>query len=254
MGFFEKVYKHAYAPNTRETVRRQVLHQLTQAQIVDYNPDNPALPVNSPRAHYAISPIALATIRTYQTSQWEKASAAFKQAVGDLNSKYQKVNKNWVSIQVDDIDMNLSPGKHNEVQAAVINEFKPRFAKDSRVLYIGDTAKKDLYVKEDEIRELHIPVDNHSKLPDIILYDSVKKWLFLVEVVTSHGPVSPKRFFELEKLFSSCSAGKIYVTAFPDQHEFKKHAAEIAWETEVWIMESPDHLIHFNGDRFMGPR
>ncbi|MFS2517149.1 MULTISPECIES: BsuBI/PstI family type II restriction endonuclease [Parabacteroides] len=30
--------------------------------------------------------------------------------------------------------------------------------------------------------------------------------------------------------------------------------ADIAWETEVWIAENPGHMIHFNGDRFIGPR
>lgn len=78
--------------------------------------------------------------------------------------------------------------------------------------------------------------------------------LFLIEAVTSHGPVSPKRLLELEAFLKDCKVGKVYVTAFPDMAEFKKHSGNIAWETEVWLMEVPDHMIHFNGDRFMGPR
>lgn len=91
-------------------------------------------------------------------------------------------------------------------------------------------------------------------MPDIVLFAKNRNWLFLIEVVTSHGPVSPKRLIELEEMLKNCDVGKIYVSAFPDLKEFKKHTSDIAWETEVWIAEMPDHLIHFNGDRFLGPR
>jgi len=97
-------------------------------------------------------------------------------------------------------------------------------------------------------------MNEHGKLPDVVLYDKKRKWLFLIEAVTSHGPVSPKRIIELEKMLENCEAGKVYVSAFPDFKEFKKHTSDIAWETEVWVMEFPEHMIHFNGDRFMGPR
>lgn len=156
----------------------------------------------------------------------------------------------------DGTELVFSPGKHNEVQIAVIKEFAPRFAHGSGLLYVGDTANKDLHIDTEGLKRLGIPIDQHSKLPDVVLYDKKRKWLFLIEAVTSHGPVSPKRIVELEKLLENCKAGKIYVTAFPDLKEFKRHTNEIAWETEVWIAEKElyDHMIHFNGDRFMGPR
>ncbi|WP_283240947.1 BsuBI/PstI family type II restriction endonuclease, partial [Vibrio parahaemolyticus] len=94
---------------------------------------------------------------------------------------------------------------------------------------------------------------SHDKLPDVVVYDEKRQWLFLIEAVTSHGPVSPKRWLELEKALNGCSVGRVYVTAFPHRVEFRKNAADIAWETEVWIADNPDHMIHFNGDRFLGP-
>ena len=66
--------------------------------------------------------------------------------------------------------------------------------------------------------------------------------------------MTPKRVVELEAMFAVSSAGRVYVSAFPDLAEFRKHLKQIAWETEVWIAEIPEHLIHFNGDRFLGPR
>lgn len=104
------------------------------------------------------------------------------------------------------------------------------------------------------MEKLGIPIDEHSKLPDVVLYDKKKQWLFLVEAVTSHGPVSPKRIVEMEKMLKNCKAGKIFVTAFPDFKEFRRHTSDIAWETEVWVVNFPDHMIHFNGDKFIGPR
>ncbi|MCX6238044.1 MAG: BsuBI/PstI family type II restriction endonuclease [Bacteroidia bacterium] len=151
-------------------------------------------------------------------------------------------------------ELMFSPGRHNLVQVAIIKEFASRFALGSELIYVGDTANKDLYIDINALKALEIPIDEHNKLPDVVLFDKKHNWLFLIEAVTSHGPVSPKRIMELENLLKSCKAGKVYVSAFPDFKEFKKHTLDIAWDTEVWLMDFPEHMIHFNGDRFIGPR
>jgi len=256
MSFISINYKKVYAPNTRETFRRQVLHQFVQAGIADYNPDIPDLPVNSPRAHYAISQIALKTIKTYQTKNWAKAVKNFHTNVGGLKEKYSKGREmSRVPVKLADGQLlQLSPGKHNEVQAAIVEDFASRFAQGSILLYLGDTENKDLHIDKVKLKSIGIPITEHSKLPDVVIFDEEKNWLYLIEAVTSHGPMSPKRIFELEEFLKDCKAGKIYVSAFPDFSEFKKHTNNIAWDTEVWIVEFPEHMIHFNGDRFIGPR
>ena len=256
MTFVNENYGKSYAPNTRETFRRQVLHQFVQARVVDYNPDNPSLPVNSPRAHYALTSEVLEVLKTYKTRNWKNALKNFIETVGKLSEVYLKERE---LIQIPVVLQNgeilkLSAGKHNEVQAAIVEQFAPRFANGGTLLYLGDSAKKDLFVDEKGLKDLGIPIDQHSKLPDVVIYDNKRKWLFLIEAVTSHGPVSPKRLLELEDFLKNCKVGKVYVTSLPDMSEFKKHSNNIAWETEVWLMEVPDHLIHLNGDRFMGPR
>jgi hypothetical protein len=256
MIFMAEHYKRTYAPNTRETVRRQVLHQFVQAGIADYNPDNPSLPVNSPNAHYAISSAALEVIKTFSSSKWQSSVSKFKEEIGTLTKRYIKErNLKMIQLQLaDGTSVKLSPGKHNKVQAAIVNHFAPRFVPGGFLLYLGDTAKKDLVTDSKKLEELGIPITQHSKLPDVVIYDPEKKWLFLIEAVTSHGPISPKRMVELEELLKNCGVGKIYVSAFPDFAEFKRHTNALAWETEVWIVEHPDHMIHFNGDKFLGPR
>ena len=256
MAFIAENYGKEYAPNTRETFRRQVLHQLVQAGIADYNPDIPDLPVNSPRAHYAISAKALETIKTFRTENWKNSVVQFKNEIGELKKKYSKERKlSRVPITLPNGKvLMLSPGKHNLVQAAIVEEFASRFAKGSILLYLGDTEQKNLHIDKKKLKSIGIPITEHSKLPDVVIYDESKNWLYLIEAVTSHGPMSPKRIVELEDFLTNCKAGKIYVSAFPDFSEFKKHTKNIAWDTEVWIMEFPEHMIHFNGDRFLGPR
>jgi len=256
MNFISDKYKKRYAPNTRETFRRQVLHQFVQARIANYNPDNPELPTNSPLAHYALTNEALSVVQLYGTNSWPDEVAKFIRKYGKLISKYTK-ERDKIMVPVvfnEKLSFRLSPGKHNQLQAAIIQEFAPRFAPASTVLYLGDTAKKNLYLDKNKLEELNIPITEHDKLPDVILYDSKRSWLFLIEAVTSHGPVTPKRIIELQEMLANCNLGKIYVSAFPDFHEFRRHTNEISWETEVWIMENPDHMIHYNGDRFAGPR
>lgn len=230
MKFIVTEYKKDYAPNTRETFRRFVLHQFVQARIADYNPDIPNLPVNSPRAHYALSNEALDTIKTFGTANWKKSSEKFRNSIEDLAKKYEK-KREVVRVPVllpNGKKLTLSSGKHNELQGAIIEQFLPEFAKGSDLLYLGDTEQKDLYTNKTKLENIGIKINEHSKLPDVVLFDEKKNWIFLIEAVTSHGPVSPKRVVELEKLLKNCSAGKIYVTAFPDFKEFKKWSSKIS--------------------------
>jgi type II restriction enzyme len=256
MDFVRREYRIKYAPNTRETVRRQVLHQFVLAGIADYNPFDPDLPTNSPRAHYAVSESALAAISRFGTPEWEAAVRSFFKNRRPLMEIFRRERAGrLIPVRLPDgTSLGLSPGKHNTVQKAVIESFGARFAPGSRLLYLGDTAQKNLRIDADRLTQLHVPITEHNKLPDVILFDEERNWLFLIEVVTSHGPMSPKRVFELEQILSDCPAGIVYVSAFPDMAQFRKHLRNIAWETEVWIAEIPDHLIHYNGDRFLGPR
>lgn len=253
--FTKDQYKKTYAENTRETVRRQVLHQFEQARVVDRNPDDPTLPTNSPRTHYALSEAAVRAIRSFGTPRFTAEAEAFQRSHGSLLAVYRAQRAhNLIPVTLPSgAKLQLSPGKHNEVQAAILNEFAPRFAPGAAVLYIGDTLNKTLHVDVAMLEELGIPVTKHDKLPDVVLYIKNKKWLYLIEAVTSHGPVSPKRFQEIEATLSKCGATRVYVSAFPDFAEFKRHAQNIAWETEVWLADIPDHMIHFNGDKFLGP-
>ncbi len=256
MDYVREQYGADYAPNTRETFRRQVLHQFCQRKIADYNPFEPSLPTNSPRAHYAISEAALAMIRLYGSEAWTRVVAEFHSVQRvELDLYVRSRERHMVSVKLPNgRDVTLSPGKHNVVQKAILETFAPRFCPGAQLLYLGDTAKKDVFTDEAALRRLGISINEHGKLPDVLLYDAERNWLFLVEAVTSHGPMSRSRVLFLQDMLKAGSAKPVYVTAFPDFQEFRKHVKDIAWETEVWLCEAPEHMIHFNGDRFLGPR
>jgi hypothetical protein len=255
MGWMRDHYGKDYAANSRETVRRQTIHQFEQARFIDRNPDDPKRPTNSGETVYQLTKDCADVLRRFGQKGFSAQCEKFIEKHGSLSAAYQRA-RDLLKVPVtlpDGGTVELSPGVHNELQRLVIEEFASRFAPGSFVLYLGDTAEKRLLIQSARLKALNIPEMNHDKLPDVVLYDGKRKWLFLIEAVTTHGPVSPKRHAELEDALKDCPAGRVYVTAFMDFTAFKKYASDIVWESEVWIAEFPDHLIHFNGDKFLGP-
>ncbi len=255
MGWMREHYAKDYAANSRETIRRQTIHQFEQARLVDRNPDDPSRPTNSGDTVYQLTEQAAKVLQAFGKTAFSTTCEEFIEQHGSLSASYERA-RSMVKVPVtlpNGSLVELSPGLHNELQRLVIEQFAPRFAQGAVVVYLGDTAEKRLVIAVDVLKELSIPAMNHDKLPDVVLFHRSKNWLFLIEAVTSHGPVSAKRHGELEAMLKDCAAGRIYVTAFLDFSGFKKYASEIVWESEVWIAEFPDHMIHFNGDKCLGP-
>ena len=255
MEFMRSRYGKDYAANSRETIRRQTIHQFEQARIGDRNLDDPDRPTNSGKTVYTLTPDAVQVLKSYGTADFEKTVAAFVKQFGSLEKAY---NSSRASHRVplklpQGKTIYLSPGKHNRLQVAIIEEFGPRYAPGADVLYVGDTALKHVVCETEKLARLGIIITEHDKLPDVLLYSEERRWLFLIEAVTSHGPVSPKRHREIEKFLKKCIVQRIYVTAFLRMPDFRRYAADIAWETEVWVADNSDHMIHFNGPKFLGP-
>jgi BsuBI/PstI restriction endonuclease domain/BsuBI/PstI restriction endonuclease HTH domain len=255
MDWVKLHYGKSYKPNTRETFRRQTMHQFVEAGIALYNPDKASRPVNSPQAVYQISPTALALIKSFGSSRWRGRLRKYRGSVKSLTAKYANEREmEFVPVQLrSGMKIRLSPGEHSALIRAIIEEFAPRFAPGSILVYAGDTGKKAGYLDRERLRDLGIAVDEHGKMPDVVLHDVERNWLLLIESVTSHGPVDGKRHSELMKLFAGASCGLVYVTAFPTRAAMARYLPDIAWESEVWVSDAPSHLIHFNGDRFLGP-
>ena len=249
--FVNTFYGVSYAENSRETFRKQALHSFRTAALIEDN----GKATNSPNYRYRLTEETVELLKTMQTPEWEIVLKRFfcyhKKLIDVYASKKQMT---MMPVNINGEDFKFSTGKHNELQKAIIEEFAPRFAPNSECLYVGDTTKKDLVKNVDKLKALGFEITLHDKMPDVVLYREDKNWIYFVESVTSVGPMDPKRILEITEMTKDVTAGKIFVTAFLDFKTYKKFAEELAWETEVWIAEMPDHMIHLDGDRFMGPR
>ena len=255
MEWVEANYERTYAPNTRETFRRFTLHQFVEAGLVVPNPDDPDRAVNSPKYCYQIEPEAHTLLKTFGTSQWEPMLAQYRDRKQELSLKYAQLRemRKIPLILSDAVEISLTPGGHNELVSQIVDEFCPRFIPGGEPVYVGDTGSKWAFFDRNLAGELGMAVDEHGKMPDVVVYDRERDWLFLIEAVTSHGPVNAKRMGELKALLASATPGLVFVTAFPDRTTFLRFFGDVAWETEVWIAASPGHLVHFDGDRLLGP-
>jgi hypothetical protein len=255
MDFISEHYGREYAPNTRETIRRFTVHQFVQAGLVIENPDDPDRPKNSPLFCYQIAPEVHSLLSSYGTPEWESRLKEFRGQAKTLRARYA-MHREMHAVPVtlpDGSEIQLSPGEHSELMRAIVEEFGALFVPGGELLYLGDTGGKWKYFEEDRLIALGVTVDAHGKMPDVVIYDPERNWLILVEAVTSHGPVDGKRRLELSKLFKGSKVGLVYVTAFLTRGDMARYISEISWETEVWVQEAKTHLIHFNGERFLGP-
>ena len=249
--FVNTFYDMSYAENSRETFRKQALHRFRTAALIEDN----GKATNSPNYRYRLTEETVQILRTMETPVWKEVVNRFLCYHEKLIDIYaSKKRMTMMPVNINGENLKFSTGKHNELQKAIIEEFAPRFAPNSECLYVGDTIEKDLVKNVEKLKELGFEITLHDKMPDVVLYREDKNWIYFVESVTSVGPMDPKRILEITEMTKNVTAGKIFVTAFLDFKTYKKFAEELAWETEVWIAEMPEHMIHLNGDRFMGPR
>ena len=255
MDFVARHYGKQWAPNTRETIRRFTLHQFLDAGLVVANPDRPDRPTNSPAFCYQIEPAAAAVLRKFNSGEWEPAVKEYIKKSGTLAQEYAQAREmHRIPLRLEGGEtIALSPGGQNALVQLIVEHFCPRFTPGATPVYIGDTDEKWAFFDEARLGALGVRIESHGKMPDVVVHYTTENWLVLIEAVTSHGPVNPKRLKELKTLFSGASAGLVFVTAFMDRATFSKYMGDIAWETEVWVAESPGHMIHFNGERFLGP-
>lgn len=249
-------YDVIYAENSRETFRKQAMHPFRTAALIEDN----GMPTNSPNYRYRITNEFLNVIReiSEDSSCASEPGGALKAFVSNHESLSQiyasKKKMQKMPVRINHQDFTFSPGKHNELQKAIIEEFAPRFAPTSECLYVGDTIQKDLVKNVAKLSKLGFEITLHDKMPDVVLYREDKNWIYFIESITSVGPMDPKRIVEIESMTKGVKAGKIFISAFLDFTTFKKFSDKLAWETEVWIADMPDHMIHLNGDKFLGPR
>ena len=255
MDWMAENYGRQYAPNTRETIRRFTLHQFIEMGLVRRNPDDPERPPNSPRNVYQIESSTLALLQTFETAAWRSNLAGYLQSMKGINRLRDKARQmSHIPVTLPNgQSLELTAGGQNVLVKEIVEQFAPRFTPRGHVIYIGDAGEKHLFYDVEYLGGLGVEIDRHGKIPDVVIHHVERNWLILIEAVTSHGPVNLLRHNQLKALFAASRAGLVFVTTFLDRASMREYLPEIAWETEVWVADAPDHLIHFNGERFLGP-
>lgn len=252
--FVNEHFEENISSGSYDDIRRKNLKLLVLADIVENSGVNKGSATNDPTRGYALQKDFKNLIITYKTSNWEKSLQSFNQNKPSLSEILER-KRNFEKIPVtlpNGKPLEFSLGEHNVLQKQIIEQFLPRFGSDCIVLYVGDTSNKSLHIETEELKKLNFFELSHDELPDIIAFSKKNNWLYLIEAVHSSGPMSETRVFELKKMLKDCKAELIFVTSFLTRSEFKKWMLDVAWETEVWIADNPDHLVHFNGHKFLG--
>ncbi len=255
IDFIATAYGNRYAPNTRETIRDDAVKFFLEEGLLLRNPDDPSRPTTSANTVYQIEPSALVLFRTFGTLEWTPALRHYLASRETLKHEIAR-KRHLARVPVtlpDGSQVALSPGGQNPLIKSIIEQFCPAFAPGGIILYIGDTENKFAHLETADLAALGVTLDSAAKVPDVIVYYRAKNWLLLIEAVTSAGPVDGKRRKELKDLFAGCKAGLVFVTVFENRRTMQTFVSNIAWESEVWIADAPDHMIHFNGQRFLGP-
>ncbi|MCT4214973.1 restriction endonuclease [Elizabethkingia anophelis] len=253
INYVNKHFAENISSGSYDDIRRKDLKLLTIAEVVLQSSPNSA--TNDSTRGYSINPTYAELIRDFGNDDWEKSVKDKLKNIEPLSQKLKRerqISKVEVTLPSGG-QLTFSAGEHNDLQKAIIEEFLPRYGFEAEVLYVGDTANKYLYLEKEKLEKLNFFEISHEELPDVIAYSKKKNWLYLIEAVHSSGPISEIRLLQLQKLTKDCKADIVYVTAFLTKPKFRQFIADVAWETEVWIADNPDHLVHFNGDKFLGP-
>lgn len=258
LSFRNEHYNEGISSGSYDDVRRRDLALLGSVGFVHARANREDADTNDGTRGYALTLEGLALLRAFRTPGWEGQLKSFRDQQGAIRDRLAKARTfNLVKVKLPNgVVLDLGSGEHNEIQRAVIEGFLPRFSRGAQVLYVGDTSKKDLYVDEDGLRRVGLDKPARgARLPDIVAWEEERDWLFLIEAVHSSNPISEARHAILKDVTAKATAGRIYVTAFLDRKSFAKWLGShgIAWETEVWCADQPDHCTHFDGERFLGP-
>lgn len=254
--YINQHYEENISSGSYDDIRRKDLKLLVVAGLIINSGDNLTAATNDPTRGYSLEPTFTQLLKAFQTEEWPQNLASYLQGreiLSETLTRKRDISKIPVTLSGGEI-FQLSPGVHNLLQKKVIEEFLPRFGGEGcKVLYLGDTSNKILHIAKDELEGLNFFELSHEELPDIIAYNPKQNWLYLIEAVHSSGPMNEIRILELKRLTQNCSAKIIFVTAFLTKTDFRKWIMDIAWETEVWIADNPDHLIHFDGEKYLSP-
>ena len=253
IDFENKYLEENFKSGSYDDIRRRHLIMLTTAGYIVNSSQLDTQSTNNPTRGYAASPAFAKLLRSYGTTEWTFELADFKRKNEELKEMLDRKRElERIPVKLPSgVEVRLSAGEHNELQRDIVQEFLPRFGFGAEVLYLGDTTDKYLIREDEKLRAIGFFELEHEELPDVVAYSAEKNILLMIEAVHSFGQMGEIRVKKLKDKLKDCKAKLIFVSAFENKKIFRKFSEGIAWESEVWIADAPDHMIHFNGYKYL---
>ncbi len=246
--------KTPYAENSRETFRKYNIKPWISAGILE---PKAGLATNDKDNSYRFTSYFASLIRTYGTEQWEEKLTEYKEnhvTYAEYLKQTKNIERDYIT-EYGDIKISLKKSAHNKLQLNILQYLIPLVCKEKpELLYIGDATDRNLWQKDERLDELGIHVLSQSgNLPDIIVYDESQKRVIFIEAYHSTGPFTIDRVNAIKSL-CACAEGTeaAFITAFDSTAKMLKNYKDIAWDTDIWSADEPTHLVHKNGDKFIG--
>ena len=242
-----------YQENSRETFRDETLKPWISAGILEARY---GLASNLKDNAYRLTAQFVALIRTYGTERWLEELEVYK----SIHPSYETLLKQvkdldpGYSVNYNGLVFTLDRSPHNKLQKAILDVFAKYFASGAELLYIGDTSDRMLRKNDNRLSELGINVFSKSTcIPDIILYDEKHNRILFIEAYNSVGEFTYDRVKDILAC-CHCKPGTevAFITAFATMKKALQVINNIAWDTDIWVAEYETHLIHKNGDKFIG--
>jgi adenine-specific DNA-methyltransferase len=167
LEWFKDHYGKQYAPNTRETVRRQTMHQFVQMGLVSENPDNPSRPINSPQWCYRLQETAVQLLRAYDSMHWETVRREYAIVVANILQERQRMLPIIPVTLPDGRAIELSSGGQNALIKDILEQFCPRFTPGGMILYVGDAGDRYLVNETRKMQEMGLILDPRGKMPGL---------------------------------------------------------------------------------------
>jgi hypothetical protein len=253
--YINENFEESISSGSYDDIRRKDLVRPVGMGLIVKSANNPDADTNDGTRGYALEDTFAELVKSYGTPQWNDKLSYFEIDQDYIDQFQGKRELKKLEVSLDQgVTITLDDGPHNQIQKAVVEEFLPIFGHGSTVLYIGDTSEKQMHKYSEKMKEIGLDIADRGMLPDIVAFSDDKQWVYLIEAVHSSNPLNAERCIELKRtVLNDCPYGVVFVTAFLTRKDFAKWMPQIAWETEVWLAENPNHMIHFNGDRFLGP-
>ena len=252
IDFENEHYGENISSGSYDDIRRKDLKPLLDEGFVINSSELDQAATNNPNRGYTLSAPFANLLKAYGTSKWVERLFSFVEIHLKVKKELEK-KRAMERIPVtlpSGVRLELSTGEHNLLQKKIVEDFLSVYGMGAKVLYIGDSIDKYLHRDAETLQQLHITLE-HDTLPDIVAYSREKDLLFLIEAYHSSNPMNNERVSSLKQLVANCEASVVYVTAFLTKTEGLKHLKEIAWETEVWFANEPNHMMHLNGHKFL---